>query len=40
MAGRPPIGKRPGEGTIVGTVNRRGATLQVARYYAAMATPE
>jgi len=40
LAGRPPIGKRPGEGTIVGTVNRRGGTLQVSRYYSSMVTPE
>jgi NAD(P)H-dependent flavin oxidoreductase YrpB (nitropropane dioxygenase family) len=40
MAGCPPVGKRPGEGTLVGTVNRRGAILKVARYYAALATPE
>jgi nitronate monooxygenase len=40
-AGRPPPGKRVGEGAIVGTVNRHNATpLQVARYYAAMATPD
>jgi len=39
-AGRPRVGNRPGEGTVVGTVNRRGATLKVARYYSAMATPE
>lgn len=39
-AGRPSVGMRPGEGTVVGTVNRRGAILKVTRYYAAMVTPE
>ena len=40
-AGRPPPGKRVGEGAIVGTVNRTTPPpLQVARYYAAMATPD
>jgi nitronate monooxygenase len=39
-AGRPPIGKRPGEGTIVGTVKRSGGDLRVARYYSAMVTPQ
>jgi nitronate monooxygenase len=41
LAGRPPSGKRPGEGTIVGIVNRHGGrTLQVARYYSSLVTPE
>jgi nitronate monooxygenase len=40
LAGRPPIGMRPGEGAIVGTITRRGRTLQVSRYYSSMVTPQ
>jgi NAD(P)H-dependent flavin oxidoreductase YrpB (nitropropane dioxygenase family) len=39
-AGRPGPGKRPGENTSVGIVERGGSTRQVARYYSSLATPE
>jgi nitronate monooxygenase/enoyl-[acyl-carrier protein] reductase II len=41
QVGRPPIGARPGEGTMVGTVNRGvGKMQQVPRYYSSLVTPE
>lgn len=39
-AGRPPSGKRPGEGGTIGEVMRAGATRPVQRYSAFMVTPE
>ena len=33
-AGRPPPGKRPGEGTIIGHVNRAGQSIEVIRHSA------
>ena len=33
-AGRPPPGKRPGEGTIIGRVNVAGQSMEVPRYSA------
>ena len=40
QAARPPIGRRPGEGTIVGTLKRGDRILQVSRYYSSMVTPQ
>src|SRR5688572_3288071 len=39
-AGRPPSGKRPGEGDTIGTVQHRGTTRPIPRYAATMMTPE
>ena len=33
-AGRPPPGKRPGEGTIIGSVDRAGQSIEVVRHSA------
>jgi NAD(P)H-dependent flavin oxidoreductase YrpB (nitropropane dioxygenase family) len=33
-AGRPPSGRRPGEGSIIGTVPRGGSTVELPRYSA------
>ena len=40
MAGRPNSGMRPGENTSVGVIKHGDSTLQVARYYSSLATPE
>jgi NAD(P)H-dependent flavin oxidoreductase YrpB (nitropropane dioxygenase family) len=39
-AGRQPSGRRPGEGTTVGSRTRNGETLEIPKYAAYMATPE
>src|SRR5438132_3847347 len=39
-AGRPPSGRRPGEGTVIGTRTRAGVAQDVMRYDAIMLTPE
>jgi nitronate monooxygenase/enoyl-[acyl-carrier protein] reductase II len=39
-AGRPPSGERPGEGTIIGTLDEPWRTLEIPRYGVFMTTPE
>lgn len=39
-AGRPPSGRRPGEGSIIGTRTRAGKTVEIQRYTSIMPTPE
>jgi NAD(P)H-dependent flavin oxidoreductase YrpB (nitropropane dioxygenase family) len=39
-AGRPPVGQRPGEGTVLGTMPSGGSTVEISAYSAYLPEPE